>query len=154
MYIIKPIDIKLLLRARGQVDERRLAGAVARAIGDVHCPRPGGNVEDATATLLTEGRQEQAHQVVWPVKIDGDVVDELFGGLLVELERRYTSVSVDLRRGTCTEAAFGVLIEPTGPRSFAPALLTKMSTFPWDSRTYFVVNHPSLTRAICSRKGE
>ena len=92
MHIIEPLDIHLALRARRQVDQGRLAGAVARAIRDGDGAGARRDVEHAPALLLAEVRKQQPHQVIRAVEVDGYVMNEVSGvlrvqlGLLVECE--------------------------------------------------------------------
>jgi hypothetical protein len=57
MDIVKPVDVDLLLRTAREVDESRLAGAVARAVRDIDRPGTRRDVEHATAALLAKNRE-------------------------------------------------------------------------------------------------
>lgn len=76
MDVVKLLDVHLLLRTGREVDQRGLARAIARAVRDGYGAGPRGNVEHTAATLLSELGYEQAHEVVRPVEVYGDVADE------------------------------------------------------------------------------
>jgi hypothetical protein len=80
---VKALGIRLLLDTPRQVDQRRLARAIARAPGDHHCACPRRNVDHTSAALRTKCRHKQPHQAVRPVEVDGHVVQEILGILLV-----------------------------------------------------------------------
>lgn len=136
MDVMKPIHIDLLLHAAREVDQRGLAGAVARAEGDVERPSPGGDVEDATPAPGAEFGHQEAHQVVGPVKVDAHFVYKVLRLLVVHLggsvRREYLgmgSPSPYCGGGGGDDAA------RTDTKEFAPALLINTSTRPYASST-------------------
>ena len=85
VHVVQLLDVHLALRARRQVDQGGLARAVARAVRDGDGTGARRDVEHAPAALLAELGQQQAHEVVRPVEVDGNVVDEVMGVLGVHL---------------------------------------------------------------------
>ena len=85
MHVIEAFDIDLLLRTGRQVDQGGLAGAIACAVRDIYGAGTRGDVENAPATLLSEGRYQKSHQIVRSVEIDGKVANELSRVLILNL---------------------------------------------------------------------
>lgn len=85
MDIAESVNVDLFLGTRGEVDESRLAGAVAGAVRHIHRAGSTGDIKDATASLLPEERQYKAHERIWSVEVDLELLDELFWVLKMHL---------------------------------------------------------------------
>ncbi len=77
MDVVKLLNVHLLLYAPSQVDQCGFASAVARAVGDDDGSGSRGNVEHAPAALFPELWDQQTHQVIWPIEVDGDVIGKV-----------------------------------------------------------------------------